>query len=354
MWLEEHCPDLMAQARRFLLLPDYFALRLTGRAVTDPATAASTGLYAQDATDYCALALAAAGVSRGALADIQKPGQPIGAVQDGRAEEWGLDAGAVVVTGTNDQYAGALGAGNCHPGIVSVTTGTCLDLVTLANQLPQPMPAGLLGGRFVLPQYQYVEAFAKTAGVVLEWFNRELCPGQSLHALDEMASQVPIGSRGLTVLPHFDGMISPLPVPGARGAFVNLSLCHTAADIYRAILESLGYTLDEHLGIFQRLGLEIHAVRAIGGAAKSDFWLQMMADIAGLPIERPSITEAAVLGAAMIAAVGVGALPSLAKGSEAFFRRERVFAPREENHRAYAKFRQNYVGLYRHLYGGRA
>jgi xylulokinase len=353
MWLQEHFPGLMARAKRYLLLPDYFVYRLTGRAVTDPSTAASTGLYAQDAADYCAGALAATGIGKGALAEIQKPGEPIARVLQKRAEAWGLDAETLVVTGTNDQYAGALGAGNCRTGIVSVTTGTCLDLITLTKELPQPMPPGLLGGRFPIPQYQYAEAFAKTAGVVLEWFNRELSPDQSLRDLDEMASQVPIGSRGLIMLPHFDGMNSPLPDPGARGAFLNLSLHHTRADMYRATLEALGYTLNENLELFRRSGFDIQSVRSIGGVAKSDLWLQMTADITGLPIEKPLIVEAAVLGAAMIAAVGFGTLSSLQEGSEAFYQRERIFTPRAENHGVYEKLCMNYVQLYRHMYSHR-
>jgi xylulokinase len=353
MWLQEHFPGLMARARRYSLMPDYFVYRLTGMAVTDPTTAASTGLYAQDAVDYCAEALAAAGISRSALAEIQPSGWPIARVGGKSAKEWGLDAETLVVTGTNDQYAGALGAGNCRPGIVSVTTGTCLDLITLAEKLPQPLPAGLLGGRFPIPQYQYAEAFAKTAGIVLEWFNRELSPDQSLRALDEMASQIPAGSRGLVMLPHFDGMNSPVPDPEARGAFLNLSLHHTRADMYRAMLEALGYSLHENLELFRRSGFEVNHVRAIGGAAKSDFWLQMLADIAGLPIEKPLIVEAAVLGAAMIAAVGCRALSSLQEGSGAFYKRERVFVPRAENHDVYEKLCEDYVRLYRHIYSCR-
>jgi xylulokinase len=354
MWLRDHFPGPMAHAKRYLLLPDYLAYRLTGRAVTDPSTASSTALYVQDTADYCPEALAAAEICKGALAEIQKSGQPIARVLPKSAEQWGLDADTLVVTGTNDQYAGALGAGNCRTGIVSVTTGTCLALVTLTEKLPQPMPPGLFGGRFPIPRYQYGLAFSKTAGVVLEWFNRELSPGKSLRELDEMASHVPIGSRGLMMLPHFDGMISPLPDPGARGAFLNLSLHHTCTDMYRATLEALGYTLNECIELFRRSGFDINDVRAIGGAAKSDFWLQMIADITGLSIERPEIVEAAVLGAVMIAAVGSGAFSSLEESSEAFHKRERIFTSRPANHAVYEELGKNYVRLYRHIYSHRA
>jgi len=350
MWLREHFPALMAQARRYLLIPDYLAFRLTGRAVTDPSTAASTALYAEDAADYCGAALAATGISKGEVAEIQNPGQPIARVLPESAQQWGLTPETLMVTGTNDQYAGALGAGNCRPGIVSVTTGTCLALVTLTEHLPVPMPPGLLGGRFPIPRYQFALAFSKTAGVVLEWFNRELSPDKSLGELDDMASQVSLGSRGVVMLPHFDGMISPVPDADARGGFLNLSLHNARADMYRATLEALGYTLYENIQLFRRCGFNSKVVRAIGGGAKSDFLLQINADITGLPIERPQVPEAAVLGAAMIAAVGSGDFSSLEECSDAFYKPERLFSPDMENHALYEKLCENYIGLYRRVY----
>jgi xylulokinase len=350
MWLHEHFPALMAQAKRYLLLPDYLAYRLTGRAVIDPCEASSTALYAEDAPDYCAAALAAAGIRKSEVAEIQKCGQPIAGVVQKSAEQWGLDPETLVVTGTNDQYSGALGAGNCRPGIVSVTTGTALSVVTLTEQLPQPMPPGLLGGRFPIPRYQFALAFSKTAGVVLEWFNRELSPAQSLRELDEMASRVPIGSRGVVMLPHFDGMISPVPDPDARGGFLNLSLHHTRVEMYRATMEGLGYNLYENFELLRRCGFPIEVVRSIGGGGKSDFWSQMIADITGLPIERPMFAEAGVVGAAMIAAVGSGAFSSLEECSEALYQRERIFSPDPENYALYEKLCRNYIGLYRRVY----
>jgi xylulokinase len=165
-----------------------------------------------------------------------------------------------------------------------------------------------------------------------------------------MAAQVPVGSRGVITLPHFDGMISPLPNPGARGAFLNLSLHHTRADMYRATLEALGYSLRENLDLFRRCGFPIEAIRLIGGGAKSDVWLQMMADITGLPIERPAIVEAALTGAAIIAAVGSGVFPSLEEGSAALYRIERVFTPNADHHAVYEELFANYARLSRHVY----
>jgi xylulokinase len=353
MWLREHHSSLMARARRYLLLPDYFAYRLGGRAVIDPCTAASTALYAEDATDYCAAAMEHAGIAKAQLAEIAATGSPIARVREECVGEWGLDAGTLLVTGTNDQYAGALGAGNCRPGIVSVTSGTCLALVTLTNRLPEPLPPGLAGGRFPICRYQFALAYSKTAGVVLDWFRRELGAGEGVSELDALASQVPVGSRGVTMLPHFDGMVSPAPDPAARGAFLNLSLHHTRADMYRAILEALGFNLRENIELLRQSGFALDTVRAIGGAARSDVWLQIMADVLGSPVERPAVAEAAVLGAAIIAAVGAGAYSSLEAGSQALYRAARVFTPDPDRHARYNALFDQYTRLYRHVYGFR-
>ena len=152
------------------------------------------------------------------------------------------------------------------------------------------------------------------------------------------------------MLPHFDGMVSPRPDPRARGAFLNLSLHHSCADMYRATLEALGYTFKECLELFQQSGFDIKSVRAIGGGAKSDVWVQMIADIVGLPVERPAVAEAAVLGAAMIAAVGAGEFASLEQSSEAFHQSGQTFSPRPENHAVYQELGEKFVRMCRHVY----
>ncbi len=350
MWLREHDPALMARARRFMLLPEYFAYRLAGRAVTDPCTATSTGLYTMDATSYCPESLQAADINKNAIAEILMPGEPIGAVVTEVAESWELDSETLVVTGTNDQFAGALGAGNCRLGIVSATAGTCLALVVLTERLPQRLPPGLWGGRFPVRKFQYALAFAKTAGVVLEWFNRELSAGRTIRELDALAAQVPAGSRGILMLPHFDGMISPSPNAAARGAFLNLSLHHTAAEMYRATLEALGYNFRENLELFRQQGFAFDTIRLIGGGARSDVWLQIMADITGLTIERPAVPEAALFGATIIAAVGAGEFSSLEEGCRAFYRLGRAFDPSAENRACYRKQFETYVRTYHRVY----
>lgn len=336
LWLRRRDPERMAGAVRHLLLPDYFSYRLTGRAVSDPCTAGSSGLYPGPGPGYHARALAAAGVDASALAAVQEPGTPIGKVLKDAAADWSLPADALLVTGTNDQFAGALGAGVCREGLLSSATGTCLSLVTLTRRALTGLPPGLFGGRFPIPGYHYALAYAKTAGVVLDWFRRTLAPSLTLAELDRLGAQSPPGSRGLSALPHFDGMVSPTPDAAFRGLFAGIGLHHSLGDLYRALMESLAFSLKENIALLGINGLPIERIRSIGGGARSDFWLQLEADVTGLPVDRPRAAEAATLGAAMLAALGAGAFHSLAESCAALYGTARVFEPAPEERPAYA------------------
>jgi len=340
VWLRARQPDVMARARRHLLLPDYLVYRLTGQAVTDPQTAGTTGLTGDDGR-YHPAALAAAGLTERQMAEIRPSGAPAGHVTEAAAPLWGIPAGTPVMTGANDQYAGAMGAGLCRPGLLSVATGTCLALVTLSRRPPPPLPPGLWSGHFPIPGFHFILAYSKTAGVAMEWFQRTLAPTRSMRELDQEAAAVPIGSRGITASPHFDGCVSPTPDAATRGGFAGLALQHGRADLYRALLESLAFSLRESREALDARGYPIDQIRAIGGAAKSDFWLQMQADVTGLPVQRPRVTEAATAGAAMLAAAGAGAFPSLEESVAALYQPETTFSPIADHHAAYeAPFRR--------------
>lgn len=346
MWLRENRPQAAAAAY-YLLLPDYFAFRLTGEAVTDPETAASTGLCCPDHGGYAPAALEAAGLCVAQLARIQRPGSVIAPLNRRAAEAWGLSPEALLVVGTNDQYAGALGAGNHAPGVLSETTGTCLALVTLVRQLPSPLVPGLLGGAFPIAPYSFLLAYIKTAGVLLDWLSRELTAGRGVEELVRLAADVPAGSRGVLLLPHFDGAVSPKPAAGARGVIAGLSLHHGIAEVFRAALEGVCFSLRQNVEFLEQWAPPLAAIRCIGGGARSDLWLQMKADVLGRAVEKPAVTEAATLGAAMLAAVGAGVFASLEEASRRLYRVQRIFEPHRDRHVLYNDVYNEWLSLQR-------
>ena len=350
LWLREHHPETMAKAALHLLLPDFLAYRLTGMPAIDPNTAESTGLYSSELEDYSEAALQAAGLERTSLATVMPSGAVVGKLLPSAAADWGLPQDAVFVTGTNDQYAGALGAGNCSPGVMTETSGTCLALVTLVDTPPSSLPHGLFSGRFPIKPLRFILAYSKTAGVVLDWLRERFADSIPASEMDALAQTSPLGCNGLTMLPHFDGTVSPVPNANARGAFAGITLAHNMADFYRAALESLAFSLYECIRHVAATGVSAKTLRSIGGGARSDFWMQMKADVTGIAVEKPLVTEAASLGAAMLAAYGVRAFASPAEASRALYSCAKVMEPDAARHKAYAEPFARYQKLMTLLY----
>jgi len=347
-WLVQHQPEIK-QAWKFLCLPDYFVYRLTGETVTDCVIARMGGFFNLHLNTWDTRLMDAAGIREDQLPSVLSPGQVAGPLQGEPARELGLPAGIPVCVGANDHLAGAVGAGNVSPGIVTETTGSVLALVATTPVLLDDSYA--MVGRHAVPGLNYAMTFANTAAIVLKWF-RDLCePGADYDKFLAGVEKVPTGCDGLTLLPHFAGSNMPPFDPHVRGAFIGLTIGHTRMHLARAIMEACANLLQECLEPLQHHGISMTKVRSLGGAAHSDVWLQMKADLLGVPVERPACAEAASLGAAMLAAAGIGRFAGVREVSEAWYRSERVFEPDASRYATYRGVYERYQRLQEKVYG---
>ncbi len=352
LWLRRNEPESMARTAAVHLLPDYLVYRLTGRAVSDPIIAASTGAFDRWTGGWVSSVLEACGLTDEMMPEVAQPGEPVGPLTGEAAEKLGLPEEVAVVVGTNDQYAGALGAGNAFPGCVTVALGTALAIVATSDSRDRVPPGVGLSphpaGGDNAPLYALL-AFAKTSGVLLRWFRERFAPTLSYDELFADAAAVSVGADGLTCIPHFSGTATPDFNPEVRGAFAGLTLSHGPAHLFRAILESLAFTVQENLELLGR-AVPLTPIRAIGGGAQSDFWLQMMADATGFAIERPRTREAACLGAAALAMVGAGRFDSVAQAVGELFQLDVRFEPNTKLKADYDAARARYHHLARVTY----
>ncbi len=344
-WLREHHPPAH-RAWKFLFLPDYILYLLTGETVTDPVLARMGGLFSLERNDWDPDLLAAAGVQREQLPAVLPPGSIAGRLTAQAAEALGLTPGIPVCTGCNDQLAGGIGAGNVRAGIISETTGTALAVIATTPALPDD--PRLVVGTHAVPGLYYAMSFSNTSAVLLTWL-REVCgrAGEDFADFLSGVGRIPPGSDGLTVLPHFAGTPAD---PAARGAFVGLTLSHTRDHLARAIMEACACLLREHVEPFEAL-FTVDGVRSMGGAARSDLWLQLKADLLGLPVERPACPQPANLGAAMLAAVGTGRFAHLAEAAAAWYRPAAVFTPDPTRWEIYQGVYARYRSYSQRLYG---
>ncbi len=347
-WLAEHQPEVHAAADRFLCLPDYLIWRMTGEAVTDFNIAQMSGLLDLRTGAWSEPMMRAAGVDREQLPSVHPPATQVGGLRRGPASELGLRPDTPVCLGCNDQLAGAIGAGNVRPGIVSETTGTALAVVVSTGDLLEDHRFYV--GRHAVPDTFYAMPYAPVSGIVLTWF-RDLCGGAGWEDLLREAGDVAPGSEGLCVLPHFAGTASPTFNPDARGAIVGCSLGHGRPEIARAIMESCACLLREVLEPMSDHDVDTRLIRSLGRPARSDLWLQMKADMLGTPVERPKCPEAASLGAAILAATGTGQFRDIVEAAEAWYRPERRFDPNPAVAEAHERIYARYLEVYRRLYG---
>lgn len=301
-WLARHEPGIYARTRMLLMASSFLVHRITGRYVLDHQSASQCApLYDLRArawaTDWAELV--APGLP---LPELAWPTEVIGHVTRAAADVTGLPAGLPVTTGTIDAWAEADSVGVRNPGDAMIMYGTTLFLVQVLTE-PRPHP-GLWGTCGTWPGTYTLAAGMATSGAVTDWL-RTLVDSEFADLLDE-AAHVPPGSRGLLALPYFAGERTPLFDPDARGVIAGLTLSHNRADLYRAVLEGIGYGVRHNLEAMAEAGGRAERLVAVGGGTKGGLWTRIVSDITGLPQQLPADTVGAALGDARLAAEAVG------------------------------------------------
>jgi len=186
-----------------------------------------------------------------------------------------------------------------------------------------------------------------SAGAAFAWYREQLARGElGDERLTEEAVGVPAGAAGVTFLPYLQGERTPHRDAAIRGAFLGLSLAHTRAHLTRAVLEGVGFALRDSLSILQALGLSPAALMLTGGGARSPFIRRLLADIFGVPVTTVNREEGPAYGAALLAAVGAGAVPDLGVAVARTLTRAPLLHPdpraQADYERLYARFRACY------------
>jgi xylulokinase len=237
-----------------------------------------------------------------------------------------------------------------------VSTGTA-EVVEVAMALPVLDESLRKGGisiyRHVVPGLYVAMTLNHSGGMALRWFRDTLCRDKCVRAAgtgddvyDLILAGAPAGPTGLMVLPHFSGAGTPLLDVHSRAAILGLTFATTQAEIAKAILEGLTYELRLNLELLRDAGIRLEVLHAVGGGARSEIWLQMKADICQVRLRVPQITEAACLGAAILAAVGARTERDIASCVDHAVRCDRTIEPRWEQARRYDRRYRLYGKLY--------
>jgi xylulokinase len=356
LWLKQHEPDLWARAERFLLYEDFLIHKMTGQAVISRCLASRTQLYDIPQDRWSHEILKALELEPNRLATVQPSGVAVGPMLPDLAESLGLPKPPLVVTGGHDQACGALGVGLTRPGLAMVSTGTA-EVVEVALGSPA-LNETLYKGNIsvyahVVPDLYLAMTLNHSGGLLLRWFRDTLCQEEmrQAHASGRDPYDLILGGASaepsaLLLLPHFAGSGTPRFDTASKGAILGLTFGINKTDLAKAILEGLTFELRVNLDLLKEGQVAINELRAIGGGARSDLWLQLKADITGIPVLVPRITEAACWGAALLAGAGAGHFSSAAQAAQEMLQLERKLEPHPER---MARYETRYA-LYREVY----
>ena len=350
LWMKRHQPEIFAKAAKVGEYQDYINLRLTGRWVGSLGNAAIRWHYQTQHGGVPRSLLASVGLSdlEGKWPDpIVAPGTPIGPLTTEAAAHLGLKPGTPVIQGGADAFIGVIGLGVTKPGEMALITGSSHLHIGVADKVVHK--PGVWGTYMdaVYPGRPIIEGGQTSTGSVIAWFKRHFAEHTSFEALNEGAAAIPPGAEGLLVLDHFQGNRTPYTDALSRGAITGLTLKHTPAHVFRAIIE--GICLGTRL-ITDSFGEAFTPKRIVlaGGAANSPLWLQIHADTIGAPIELTEVADAPALGCAILAAHGAGRFSTIEEGAAAMVRSKAVIEPNTANTRFYE---QEMLPRYAKLYG---
>jgi ribulokinase len=345
LWLQRHEPAVFSSARWLVEALDWFTFQLTGEWTLSLCQLTDLWHYVPSLGGWPRSLLTAVGLEQA------------GTLTPQAADALGLQAGVPVAAGGIDAHVGMLGLDALRPGQLGLILGSSSVQITQTERpvfdasFWGPFEDTILRGRWLLEMGQV------STGSVLRWYRDNMAPpsvhaeaaarGRSIYAhLDSLADHLEPGSGGLVALDYWQGNRTPLRDPLARGALVGLTLYHSPAHIYRALLEAAAFGNRHILETLDHAGVPIKEVRASGGGAKSEVWIRMHADAANTPVTITSSDDACLVGCAVAASACLGLYPDLQTAASNMVRAVRTYQPDAARHAAYTPAYE----LYRQLY----
>ena len=328
LWVRQNEPQIYERGERFCNPKDYLRYRLTGEVATDVSDASGTGLYDVRGRKWATELLELLDLPRSWFPQVYESGDYAGEITTAVGRETGLVPGTPVTAGGGDAVMQTVGSGGINSEVVLLVIGTAGNVTV---SLPRPIEnpgARLQVFCHVLPEQWVGMGVTLSAGSSLKWFRDRLGRLETALAKDfnisaysllgEQALQSNPGANGLLFLPYLQGERAPHADPNARGAFIGISSNHTKADLVRAVMEGVGYSLRDVLDLILKAGISPAHVHASGGGSASPVWRQILADIFARDVTTLDFSEdAGAVGAAIVAGVQGGDLAVGGGGREA-------------------------------------
>jgi sugar (pentulose or hexulose) kinase len=342
LWLSRHEKKVWNRTFKTAEVHGVLTHFLTGEWKTSTSSASPMGVLDAKSYNWSDTLLKASALTREMLPDLVTSGEIMGEVTSEAARRTGLKAGTPVVAGGGDGQCAGAGVNSFIKGRAFYNLGTAAVSGSYGKDYAVDpafrslVAVGETGYSF--------ETAIRTGTYLVTWLverifhqNPKTNP-KILATLEKEAAQVPIGSRGLVLVPYFSGIMTPYWDTDGRGLVAGLSGSHTRADLYRALMEGIALEQAMMTNRVAAVTSPIDHFAIVGGGSRSDLWCQIVADATARDVKRLETAEASALGAAMAAAKGAGWYKSVAAASAAMSGKPtKTFRPRTKQAKAYAE-----------------
>lgn len=321
LWIKNNEPQVFGETSHFLTSESFIVYKLTGKATLDIFTMAEytpmvdirTQRWHRETAEY--------------ITPLEKLPIPdwscaiAGSVTEGASRETGLMAGTPVIVGTTDGGSETVSTGANQPGDLMIMFGSSFFFVLLADKLT---PSRKFWATPWLDDSAFtVQGGTSTSGSITRWFRdnfsqeeiaSQMMGGKNAYtALADLLKKSPPGANGLITLPYFEGERTPIYDSKAKGMIFGLTLSHTRADVYRSLLEGIGFGIRDILETIKEEGITPKRIIGTAGGTKNRGWMQIVSDIANIEMTILETESSAAYGDAFMAAVGIGEFKSLSE-----------------------------------------
>lgn len=306
-WMKKYEKDIFEKARMFLTTTEYMNYKLTGAPVTDPGNAAMRQLTDIKTGNWDDSLLSLAGIDKSRLPECKFTGEYIGNLTQSAASDLTLSEDVRVYNGGHDQYCAAVGSGAVSDGDMLLSTGTTWVVLGVSRE-PIFTESYLAPGVHPCKGVYGNIASLQSAGSALKWLKQTIGE-DDFKKMDSEAEKRRESAKNVYFYPYFAGAGFPHNIRSFNSCVLGMELMNDKYDLARALMEGIAFETRRVLEEFEKCGTTISSLKMVGGAAKSEVWSRITADICECEILFPAEADTCCVGAAILAAVGYGIYP---------------------------------------------
>lgn len=348
LWLKNNRPSLYEKATYFTMISDWILFKLSGELVCEPSNAGTAGAFNLSTRNWDKEQFSQCGL-KDMFVPILESGDVLGQISIQASNETGLCTDTLLVMGGGDVQIGTAGLGANKLGDAVVLGGSFWQqVVNISSDVVLSEDMLLRVNPHVVQGMSQAEGITFFTGLVMRWFRDALGGGRSYAQLEALASQIPVGSHGIT--PIFSDSMKYSEWIHACPSFIGLGL-----DSSKYNIGSMFRALEENACIVSAINLEnIKAFSGVSptqltfasGASNGALWSQILADVTGLEVKVPVVKEATALGVAMACGIGAGIYKSFDEAGQNIVKIERCYEPNQSNFHAYQEVKEKWVRVY--------